>query len=110
MTQHLADAGLRTLAYAAVFGQGLTFGQLSRFLISSRWYTTGSVVELWEQWRKQGLIKKSAVSAQLPHWKKALAIRTIARFVPWVQTIWVTGSLAAGTAHKDDDIVFFWLV
>jgi hypothetical protein len=106
MTEHLADAGLRTLAYAAVFGRGLTLRQLSRFLISSHHYTTGSVRMLWERWRAAGLVQTSTIPPQMPHWRKTFAIRDLALFVPWVQSVWVTGSLAAGTAQVDDDIDF----
>src|SRR5690606_9051512 len=106
MEQHLVLAGWRTLAYATVFGQGLSQRDLAHFLISPRNYATGSVLALWEEWRARGLVKPRPRPNQHHHWKHALAIRALARWVPWVQSIWVTGSLAAGTAHDDDDIDF----
>lgn len=106
MDPELKTAGWCSLVYAAVFGQGLTRSELTRFLISSHHYTTGSVDLLWSSWCARGLVKPRPRPDQQLHWKHAMQVRALARLVPWVQSIWVTGSVAAGTAAIDDDIDF----
>jgi hypothetical protein len=108
------DAVLRSVAYAQVFHAPLTWFQLAHYAISPTFIPP---VKLWQAWQEmqtrpdyntnlpdQG--KQEFYSPQLRQQKWQAVFRAVQylRHVPWITSIWVTGSLAVGRYQPDDDI------
>ena len=110
------QAVLKTLAYADVFDFPLTAGEIERFLISSRGYSTSMIRPVLRVLPHQGgfyfLPKRRQVVAARSkkavenRQKMALARRLASRLklIPTVKMIAVTGALAMGNATPAEDI------
>ncbi len=110
MSPSLSQAGWRTLAYAAVFGQGVKRHELARFLLSADVFSPSSLDALWQQWRLEGRVLRKDRIPLSPFWPQFALLRFFARSVPWVRSIWLTGSVAAGTPQEKDDLDFLVIV
>lgn len=102
----LSDAVLRTLAYAKVFGNGVRFHEWERFLLSAQLFSSLEIKEMSEHLLKQGKTQKTTRKPETVLWRRALLFRTWASWIPWIQSVWVTGSLAVDRARSDDDVDF----
>lgn len=106
MDRNLLQSGWRTLAYAAVFGQGLRYGDLEKYFLGAKNPTSAQLQQLWQYWKVQGLIHIQKKRFPRKLWNEVVAFQRFISFFPWVQSVWLTGSLAVGTATEADDIDF----
>lgn len=101
----LSQAVLRTQAYAEVFAAPLSLRRMWRWLIAP---DRVSVVQTSKTALALGvsLIEPSFEHQRTQHkkWLEVTRIVQWLRWVPWVQSIWITGSLAADNAQEDEDI------
>lgn len=89
-----ATAVQRTQAYARVFHGEATPAVLAYWLLDDQpRYSLPSVQDA--AWQEQ---------AQLPHWPEAARLVRTLEWIPWIHSIWITGSVAARSARPDDDV------
>ncbi len=104
---------LRTVLYADIFGGTLTFSELSRFLLSGHSFSKNDLVRgldsLKEDPRTSQVIERVYVGERRRHfprekWQEITRLVRILSGIPWIESIWVTGSVAVGTPNPSDDI------
>lgn len=107
-----AIAVLHTLAYTSVFSKSTTWYALSHWLLGPKRYTSrqiqAAIIELkkdpsWSQYAR----KVHRRSLQQEKWREVISFIWFIRHIPWIQSVWVTGSLGADSASTQDDIDFF---
>lgn len=114
--QKLRLAVLQTLAYAEVFSARLEAWQLQRYPISPETFSPDELVQDWQEILAQPELKQ-VLPHQFSHhhnsdqisqakWREVQRAVAYLRWIPWIESIWVTGGLAIGNVQADDDIDF----
>ena len=103
----LDQAVWRTQAYAEVFQTHLTLTQLHRYLQSDRRFAWLEVARAAKATRTPLLKVTPSQRQQLRvKWQFVARAARVFALVPWIQSVWLTGSLAAGAARSEDDLDF----
>lgn len=106
---------LQTLAYANVFSAPLELWQLQRYALSDRPISVSALTKEWYHWHSQTPNSEPRPFSQAPSpspmmkrrkWQEVQRAVRVLRWVPWITSIWVTGSVAIGNAQEADDIDF----
>lgn len=116
-SQQLQQALLRTLAYSAVFQAPLHLWQVRSYLLSPDFYSREEIRQAWNDLIEKYNFSFSAASQEQLDEKTQRVIRQKKwqqveraiqwfRYIPWIDSIWVTGSLAIGNVKKTDDVDF----
>ena len=116
-SSHLESAILKTLAYADIFDQALSLGELHHRLIGIRVEDTEQLSQLDEPKINQQnglffltgrdeLAKAKVSQLQTTNYKLQTARYWLwlFRLIPWLKLVALSGSVAAGTPRPDDDI------
>jgi predicted nucleotidyltransferase len=115
--QPLTFAIIKTLAYADLFTQALTEHELRTFLIEKTLQTSVTLDTIQDpRIIQQGAIfalkgrealfnlKHDQVHTSQNKTKRAISWMPICKIIPWIELVAITGSVAAGSAKKMDDI------
>jgi len=109
---------LKTAAYAEVFSAPLESWQL-RYALSNRPVEVSQLLTLWHQVRQDSSWltalphqrRSTQVSAEVyrDKWQAVQQAVWYLRWIPWIESIWVTGGLAMGNVREEDDIDFMFI-
>lgn len=106
-------AVLRTLLYADIFSGTLTFSELSVFLLSERRISkkeiSFSLSQLQKKLETKNLVERVYLGEVARHfseekWRAITQLVQILSYIPWIESIWITGSIAAQNDKPQDDI------
>lgn len=106
-------AVIRTLVYADIFSGTLSFQELYRFLMSDSPFSRNQVrdsIEILRQNEKtKSLVDRVYIGESSRHfpvekWRAVVKMVRLLSRIPWIESIWITGSLAVGNAQEQDDI------
>lgn len=106
MQRDIQESVRRTFAYAAVFKAGLTFSELHKWLLVDFPVSPSQLREALQHEPLKDHIQMQQRQTFLGAWKQAVAFTHVVRWIPWVQSVWVTGSLAAHHNTEQDDVDF----
>ncbi len=94
---------MRTLAYAAVFNAGVRPSELERWMITSTPFSVKELHKMLRMLKHPNIVWRSSTSSPVSP-REIARLRQTAAWVPWIQSIWLTGSFAAGRGQVGDDI------
>lgn len=96
------DAAIqRTTAYSHTFRTSLSWEQLTRYLIAD---VPVSKAQLQQRGKYDFPEVKPLSHSDQKLWQQALRAAAAIQRLPWVQSVWLTGGLAARSDHHDQDI------
>ncbi len=105
-------AVLRTLVYASLFRGRLTVGELSRYVISDQVFSQSELHSALVSLQKnavsaayvESVLRGGARHFSKEKWRAITSLVTTLSWIPWIDSIWITGSVAVGSARETDDI------
>ncbi len=100
--QSLSEAIARTLAYSASFNFHPSQAYVRRFL-HSRWPVNPNKLRNISTYLSMPT-RLAVTKIECQKWRTVAAAVSQISLVPWIQSIWVTGALAAGSVIERDDI------
>ena len=121
MLSSLEHSILQTVCYADVFDFTLTPHEIFRFLITNKHYQLGDITSaiahiselrihngfVYLRGRKKLVeLRKNLRHISTQKMKEAHAAAKLLRWIPMISAMFVTGGLAVGNIHDDDDIDF----
>ena len=100
----------RTLAYSTVFHSPLQFWQFHSYLLSPVSFSYEELRQFWkersEKYGEKIAIPSLDVQLQEHKWRETQQALRWFRYIPWISSVWVTGSLAIKNISEDDDLDF----
>ena len=111
----LIQSILATWAYSGVFGIFPSNRITTRWLLSSQKYASAEVFQGIQNLKKVLHIvppkqkistQKNILRDQIDSLQQAVSMF---EYIPWIQAVWLTGSMAAENSQRDDDIDFLVL-
>ncbi|MCD8507510.1 hypothetical protein LRY58_04405 [Candidatus Woesebacteria bacterium] len=109
----LEAAVLRTLLYADIFSGTLTLNELHQYLISNQKFTRSDVRSTVRRLRDTdttseliATVYRGDVPRHFPteKWVAIVDMVSSLAWIPWIESIWITGSVAVGNVQVNDDL------
>ena len=95
----------KTIAYGAYFNFPLSAEEVHFWLISPQLVSKSNIKKFLPKLKpKEILLKKNLLQNTKQKEKTALKLIKYAHFIPFIQLIALTGSVAVNNSHKDDDL------
>jgi len=110
---------LRTCLYADIFSGTLTQQDLQHYLLSATEHScsdlTPALSSLFDNPRSSSLLSRVYIGDRNRHfpvqkWREVVFMTRVLAPIPWIQSIWITGSVAVGNVRESDDIDIMFLV
>lgn len=95
-----------TVAYSQVFGSYPSEQDLQRWLLSPRHFSRQDVRKAAEKLQLLFSAERASLRVRRSKWQEVVRAAQLLGIVPWIQGVWLTGSVAAGNISENDDLDF----